>query len=623
MNITPHGESTPSRRRFGIRERGALFIASDGRCTNCGAELPPSWHADHMRAYANGGPTDVINGQALCPTCNLLKGTTPVTELRQWQRRATDRFYQKNAKDFLVSATPGAGKTRFALALANRLLDERTVERVVVIVPTDALRQQWADQAAAAGLSLMPVTEPGDYEKVGYHGCVATYAQIARGAGSDLLRRSTRHPTLVILDEIHHAGDNRSWGEGLTYGVENAAVRLALTGTPWRRDTSSPIPFVDYDDNGTVQVDYAYEYGAAVADGVCRLIEFHAYDGEAKWIDCGKIATAALGANLLDDDVSAALDAVYDPANSWMPVLLRQAVEALNELREEVPDAAGLVVAERQWHAQAYAKLLATMTGKEPVVVVSDDPDAKASIDRFRTSGDTWIVAVKMVSEGVDIPRLGVGVYASKIRTPLFFRQVVGRFVRTRPNEQFNARLYIPAIPALMEHARQIEEELRHQLELERERATRPASEGEGDGQGMLNLREPLSASEAVFERAILGGQDTTPDELAKAQAECRKVGIPTQYAMNLIPLLRERDEPQVAGRQREEIVQPRHRQERMLRQEIDALVGKVSYRTGADKKQLNLELIKAGHPPRKSASVEQLERILEELARWLAAARP
>ncbi|MER7280467.1 DEAD/DEAH box helicase family protein [Dactylosporangium sp. NPDC000244] len=626
MNMTPDGDQPSSRRRFGVRERGALFLASNGSCTDCGAPLSPGWHADHMRAYARGGATDISNGQALCPTCNLRKGTTPVTELRQWQRRATDKFYGKNTRDFLVSATPGAGKTRFALALANRLLDERTVTRVVVVVPTDALRQQWADQAAAAGLSLMPVTEPEDYDKAGYQGCVATYAQIARGAGADLLRRATRVPTIAILDEIHHAGDNKAWGDGLTNALEQATVRLALTGTPWRRDPTSPIPFVDYDENGTVQVDYAYEYGTAVADGVCRRIEFHAYDGEAKWIDCGKVATAALGANLADDDVSAALDAIYDPAYKWMPVLLRQAVEALNELRQEIPDAAGLVVAERQWQAQAYAKILNELTGKHPIVVVSDDPDAKAAIDRFRSSHDTWIVAVKMVSEGVDIPRLGVGVYASKTRTPLFFRQVVGRFVRTRPNEEFNAKLFIPAVPALTEHARQIEEELRHQLELETERAKRQAAEGEfGGEQGALNFREPLSASEAVFDRAILGGKESTPEEVERAAAECRRLGIPTQYAMNLLTYMREKAQPEASGdgRQREEIAEPRHRRERMLRQEIDTLAGKVSYRTGTDKKQVNTELLKAGFPPRAKASVEQLEAMRDELARWLSAARP
>lgn len=609
------------RRRFGSRERSVLYLAANGRCTDCGDPLPSGWHADHKTAHSCGGETDVTNGQALCPRCNLTKGTRPVTELRQWQRRATDKFYQLNARDFLVSATPGAGKTRFALSLANRLLDERTVDRIVVVVPTDALRQQWADAAGAAGISLMPVSEPEDYEKAGYQGCVVTYAQIGRGAGADLLRKTTVTPTMAILDEIHHAGEERAWGDGLTAAVEKAIVRLALTGTPWRRDNTSPIPFVRYDDNGAVQVDYGYEYGEAVADGVCRRIEFHAYDGEAKWIDCGERISKKLGAGLDSEDVGAALDAVYNPNHSWMPVLLRQAVEALNELREEVPDAAGLVIAERKWAAQAYARLLAEMTGREPVVVVSDDPDAKSAIDRFRTSKDQWIVAVRMVSEGVDIPRLGVGVYASKIRTPLFFRQVVGRFVRTRPNEAFNARLFIPAVPVFMDHARDIEQELRHQLELMKAREKQAAEGGAGDRQGAFNLREPFAASEPIFDRAILGGKETSPDELEKAQAECQKLGIPAQYALNLLPLLNRPAE--AAGAQREEIVEPRHRRERLLRLEIDALVSKVSYRLGTDKKQVNYDLIKAGHPPRKAASLEQLERIQDELARWIGQARP
>jgi len=613
--------SDDERRRFNRTERAALYLAAGGKCTTCRTDLPPSWHADHEIPYVAGGPTDLTNGQALCPDCNLKKGHRPVTNLRQWQRRATDKFYQLNRRDFLVSATPGAGKTRFALSMANRLLDERTVHRIVVVVPTDALRQQWADAAAAAGISLMPVAEPDDYHKVGYQGCVVTYAQLSRHAGADLLRRTTAQPTLAILDEIHHAGDSRSWGDGLTRAVEKATVRLALTGTPWRRDNTSPIPFVTYDDNGTVQVDYAYEYGEAVADGVCRRIEFHAYDGEAKWIDCGERISANLGADLPEDDMSAALDAVYDPKHEWMPNLLRQAVEALNELREEVPDAAGLVIAERQWAAQAYARLLAEMTGKEPVVVVSDDPDSKAAIDRFRTSKDQWIVAVRMVSEGVDIPRLGVGVYASKIRTPLFFRQVVGRFVRTRPNEEFNARLFIPAVQVFMDHARDIEQELRHQLELMQARERQDAERGEGDGQGELNFREPFAASEPVFDRAILGGKETSPEELEQAQDQCRKLGIPAQYALNILPLLNRPAE--VPGAQREEIVEPRHRKERLLRQEIDSLAGKVAYRLGTDKKQVNYDLLKSGFPSRGKASVEQLERMLDELARWLGAARP
>ncbi|MFG3709228.1 DEAD/DEAH box helicase family protein [Micromonospora sp. NPDC047670] len=611
------------RRRFNSSERAALYLAADGHCTDCGSELEPGWHADHRTPHSRGGATDVINGQALCPTCNLQKGAAPVSNLRLWQESATNKFFAANKKDFLVCATPGAGKTRFALMLAKRLLSEGTIRRVAVVVPTDALRQQWADAAGLAGISLMPVNDTADYAKPGYQGCVVTYAQIARGVGSDMLRHATRVPTLAIMDEVHHAGDNRSWGDGLKNAVEHAVHRLALTGTPWRADSNSPIPFVAYNENGTVQVDYAYEYGEAVADGVCRRIEFHAYDGEARWIDCGKVETAALGADLLEEDVSAALDVVYHPEKEWMPVLLRKAAEALDEVRQDIPDAAGLIVADRKWHAHAYAKLLEDITGRRPVVVVSDDPEAKAAIDRFRGTSEPWIIAVRMVSEGVDIPRLAVGVYAAKIRTPLFFRQVVGRFVRVRPDEEFNARLFIPAVNVLMNHAREIEQELRHQLEADRAKEEKArADAGEGASQGVLDFREPLSASEAIFDRAILGGREAEAVKVEAAQAECRKLGIPTQFAMNLVPLLDRMQEAASAGvaaaAGNPRIEEPRHRRERVLRGEIDSLVGKISYRTGKDKREINTELLRRGYPARKHASVEQLEEIRDELARWL-----
>lgn len=609
------------RRRFSGRERTALYLAADGRCESCGVELEPGWHGDHVTPYSRGGRTDVINGQALCPPCNLKKGNR-VSTPREWQRQARDQFFADPQPNFTVTATPGAGKTYFALSLAKELLDERTVRRIAVVVPTDALRQQWADEAAKVGLSLMPVNNADDYGKTGYDGCVVTYHQLASGVGADLLRKTTSVPTVAILDEIHHAGEKRSWGDGVTRALEMAVHRISLTGTPWREDKTSPIPFVTYGSDAKVKVDYAYEYGAAVADGVCRRIEFHAYDGEARWTDCGKVNSAELGADLADDDVSAALDAALHPRNSWLPSLLRQAAAALEELREEVPDAGGLVIAHEKWRAVEYAKHLEAITGEKPALALSDDPDrmfeAKETIERFKASRQRWIVAVKMVSEGVDIPRLAVGVYAAKTRTPLFFRQVVGRFVRVRRGEEFNSRLYIPAIPALMRHAREIEEELRHQLDLETERDEKVRREVANEQQ-MFELREPLSASEAVFDRAIFGGEEADKEAFARAEERCRSLGIPIRYAANLLPLLEEQGVPVAdVTVTPKPPAEPRHRRERVLRGEINTLAGKIAYRSGIDKRGINAELLRAGFPPRGKASVEQLEEIRDFLAKWL-----
>lgn len=610
------------RRRFSDRERDALYLAADGccQCPGCGAcspgpcraPLEAGWHADHVQPYSRQGETDVINGQALCPPCNLKKGASV---LRDWQQQAKEEFFARKKRDFLVSATPGAGKTTYALDLARDLMAAGEIRRVAIVVPTDALREQWAGKGDDFGLPLVPVDEAADYDKRGFAGCVVTYSQLQYGASN--MRHATRVPTLAIFDEIHHAGESKSWGDSLAEAFEHATYRLALTGTPWRRDKRFPIPFVTYDADGKVVVDKAYEYGEAVADGVCRAIEFHAYDGDANWKDPAlrePLVSCAL-TEVGKDDTGIALSTVFDAESPWIRTLLREAAAALDLMRLEVPDAGGLVVADNADLAEQYAAELEHITGEEPALAIYRDPNAKKVIEAFKKAASRWIVAVRMVSEGVDIPRLGVGVYATRARTPLLFRQIVGRFVRTRTDCDPNSLLFIPAVSEFADLAREIEDELRHQLEKETAREA-----AERDKQLPFEMREGLSASESRFDRAIFKGDEVSPEELVAARAECRMFGIPETAAAAVARMLRRRgtvpaDAPQAPAPP----VTPRHQRERLLRQEVESLVRKIAYRAGVPPKQVASDLIKAGFPRRNEATVEQLREMQETLTKWLA----
>jgi len=600
------------RRRFGDREKSALYLAADGHCAKCGIELESGWHADHMHPHSLGGQTDVTNGQALCPRCNREKG---VSVLRDWQREAKEMFLASGKRDFLVSATPGAGKTRFALDLARDLVAAGQVERIVIVVPSDTLRRQWADKGDEYGLPLVPVDEAADYEKRGYRGCVVTYQQLQYGALN--LKRATRVPTLAIIDEIHHAGESRSWGDALSTALDKATYRLALTGTPWRRDKRFPIPFVSYDPEGKVMTDKAYEYGEAVADGVCRSIEFHAYDGNANWKDPA-LREPLVSCDLTQvgkEDTGIALDTVFAPHSPWILTLLAKGAKALDELRREVPDAAGLVIADNQDLARHYAGELERITGEKPALAISDDPGAKTVIKSFEGSSQRWIVAVRMVSEGVDIPRLAVGIYATKARTPLLFRQIVGRFVRTRTDADPNSLLFIPAVAEFVALARDIEEELRHKLE---EKTPR---EDTGDRQQPFEFRESLTASEATLDRTIFKGDDVRPDELAAAEAECRRFGIPASAATAVARMLRERGTQTQAETPAAPVVDkaPRHQRERLLRQEVERLVRLIAIRANVEFRQVSVDLMKDGFPKRSEATVEQLQDMAGVLSKWLA----
>jgi hypothetical protein len=149
--------------------------------------------------------------------------------------------------------------------------------------------------------------------------------------------------------------------------------------------------------------------------------------------------------------------------------MLRDADALLTRARAVVPDAAGLVLCDDRAHARATAKLLRTIAGEKPVVVVSDEAGAHARIDRFARAGPDaarWLVAVNMVSEGVDVPRLVVAAYATVKRTDLFFRQAVGRVVRRRGEDpgDLGATVFLPADPTLKACAERVEVELRQQV---------------------------------------------------------------------------------------------------------------------------------------------------------------
>src|SRR6478736_5139586 len=360
--------------------------------------------------------------------------------LRAWQAEALDLYFSLDGpdgvgggpRDFLAAATPGAGKTTFALRLASELLRRRIIDRIVVVAPTEHLKTQWADAAARVGIRLDPAfsnrhSAPARH----YHGVAVTYAQVAVKA-SVHQRLTMDAKTLVILDEVHHGGDALSWGDALREAYARATRRLLLSGTPFRNDTA-PIPFVEYHPNAKgiriSRTDYAYGYGRALEDGVVRPVLFMVYAGQMRWrTKTGEEMEAQLGQDNTKDITSQAWRTALDPEGDWIPAVLRSADRRLTEVREQVPDAGGLVIATDQTAARAYADILREITGEAPTVVLSDEAEASSRIEAFGTSTTRWMVAVRMVSEGVDVPRLAVGVYATSASTPLFFAQAIGRF---------------------------------------------------------------------------------------------------------------------------------------------------------------------------------------------------
>ena len=396
-----------------------------------------------------------------------LDGPVSTVTLRPWQRAAFDLYRSNDTADFLAVATPGAGKTTFALACARATLADEQ-RRLIVVAPTSHLKIQWSLAAHRMGLQLDPDWAPGQGIARDVHGIITTYQQVSMPASAEALR-GLAAGGMVILDEVHHAGDERAWGDGITRAFELADQRLSLSGTPFRSD-SAKIPFVRYDvtaEGDLARSDYTYGYGEALRDGgVVRPVYFPRVDGQMEWsTPSGDVLRATFNDELNRDQVSARLRTALSLDGDWLPTVLGQAHDRLRQIRQDQRDAGGLVIAIDQEHAQGIARLLRNRCNTTADVVVSDDPQASRKIAEFAQNDRPWLVAVRMVSEGVDIPRLRVGVYSTTTSTELFFRQAVGRFVRWQTGRATQkAYVYVPDDPRLRHHAFQIAEARRHVL---------------------------------------------------------------------------------------------------------------------------------------------------------------
>ncbi|KMO79288.1 hypothetical protein BST22_12700 [Mycolicibacterium chubuense] len=544
--------------------------------------------------------------------------------LRGWQRRALVKYLSAQPRDFLAVATPGSGKTTFALRIVAELLAQRTVEAVTIVVPTEHLKIQWAQAAARQGIALDPkFSNSNSQTSSEYHGVVVTYAQVASHPSRHRVRTENRK-TLVVFDEIHHGGDAKSWGDAIREAFDDATRRLALTGTPFRSDDSA-IPFVTYepDHEGLMRskADHIYGYSDALADGVVRPVMFMAYSGEARWRDsAGEEHAARLGEPLTAEQTARAWKTALNPAGQWMPAVIAAADTRLRGLRQHVPDAGGMIIASDQTAARAYADLLTTITGEAPTVVLSDDKGASDRISQFSAGTSRWLVAVRMVSEGVDVPRLAVGVYATSASTPLFFAQAIGRFVRSRrPGE--TASIFLPSVPNLLLLASEMEAQRNHVLgkphretlddPLDAELAEQKRDEPD-DGEGKIEyLGADAELDQVIFDGASFG--TATP---AGSDEEADYLGIPGLLDANSMrDLLRRRQDEQLQKRTESGAVVPptTHGQLRELRRELNTLVSLAHHRTGRPHGWIHNELRRrCGGPPVAAATREQLAERIE-----------
>lgn len=519
--------------------------------------------------------------------------------LRGWQRDAFESWSARRPSDALIVATPGAGKTRFAARVVHAALAARDVARVLIVVPREHLKAQVARVLAQTGIHLdHAFTNATRALAPDVHGAVVTYQQVA--AAPRLFRELVRTPSIVVLDEIHHAGEDATWGQRLRDAFGAARFRLSMSGTPFRSDGAA-LPFVRYE-GGVSAADFTYDYAAALQDGVCRALVFPLHGGDAQWVSRnGETMHESFDAVLDRQHESERLrTALTQPA--WVGDVLVKAHLRLKAMRlAGHPDAGALVAAMNQDHARFIARLLHERVGVKPEIVLSDIEGASRRIRAFARSHDPWIVAVHMISEGVDIPRLRVGVFASNVVTEMYFRQFCGRFVRTTSDRaDREAFVYVPDDHRIRRLAEQMTLDVRSALKTRRD------------------LDDPALLSAAAQRRDSVAGEGEYASISATA-TESRTLDFGPLFNPNAAY---ESDPPPATPEPDGDAADdaPTHveRKER-LRRRLRGLVSTVSTTFGVEHKWIHASLNQRCGGSVTTATVAQLEARERIASAWLA----
>lgn len=559
------------KRRFATpQQRQAAFVLANGCCQMCGTELQPDWHCDHVKPWVHGGETDILNLQALCPACNLRKGATEMAkiDLRPHQKNAINKLSKLSRPEGEVNyfdphvqkawATldmcVASGKTILGATVAKLLLEERVVDRVIVVCPAGVI-SGWHKAFICVGVQGV-TANPTNGSIIFGGGYVTSFSAVNANCHVHRQRsmqgkdgRAIR--TLVIIDEVHHLaeGDNemaQQWGASHKIAFGDATRILCLSGTPFRTRRQESIPFCQYEPSPEggyrLQADFHYSITDGVKDKFLRIPHFSLSDGVQRFEiaprhdeeDVNEEGRVPWELTLVD----AEQEGLSGPALlNYITEAYRDAIdigyEYLNELKKSDPRAKILIIGDNKNHAESIKSYAATKSSGEPCVIVSDSDEGASGelIDRFRSSDRDTCVSIDIVSEGVDIPDLRVLVYLCRKRTLTRLFQVSGRVMRVRGTDPLGVNdfchIVFPDIHEFRVFADGLVGDIQHELDEE----PREAREGglPPPRRDVVTLAGEASVT-GIKAHSDGSVQDLCPHELRAAQAYCQRMMPPTAY---------------------------------------------------------------------------------------------
>jgi superfamily II DNA or RNA helicase len=300
----------------------------------------------------------------------------------------------------LVVMPTGTGKTEVMIAAAV----EAQSNRVLVVVPTDALRSQTAEKFLSYGWlkrigivgeipnpvvgALSSKPEPGQFDALRACNVVVSTMSSVGLADSAVQRDFAALFSHVFFDEAHHI-EAATWKKFRQHCTK--AHMLLFTATPFREDGKSL----------EGKIIYEFPLSKAQEQGYFKPVRFvEVFEPDEEHAD-RKIADAAVAR--LREDIAAGHNHV---------LMARAAtIDRAKEIYETI-----------------YAQLFGDLN---PVLIHSKSAGKAAALSRIRNGEHQIVVCVDMFGEGFDLPMLKIAALHSVHKSLGVTLQFIGRFART------------------------------------------------------------------------------------------------------------------------------------------------------------------------------------------------
>ena len=414
-----------------------------------------------------------------------------MTKLLNWQKRALNRFSEVRLvkTDFVLVAGTGVGKTTSAASMAAYEYNANPDSLIFVACPSRSIKRGW--ERTFKKFNIACATNP-DQVAPDRPVIISTY----QGAGKMLHTISqmlNKRKLIIIFDEFHHLEASGEWAKPfLDMSPSSYVRRIFLSGTPWHESGQiNLVNYVERDNEKIVEADMTYTYGENVnsEDGDKNtvsikfepkkvVIEIENVDketqevvGDPVFIDTSNMArsdpiTPFVRFNGIDK--WQALRRLKSDKFEHVRDLIDRAVVLLRSERKRMNKAGGIIFVSGQSEGGAVQEYLREEHGINALFVISDDPQAHRATEHFESNDDEWIIAIDLIAEGTDIPRLKVGVDLSWKTTMMHIIQRWGRLLRMLRDrygvalpENIEATLFYVDHPQLRHVAEKIEEDLR------------------------------------------------------------------------------------------------------------------------------------------------------------------